>query len=70
MRHAYYHPTGNHVNSARWEIISDEYMDAIQAVELSIKKELHPVHMRCLLCRPCVGDAKSHDGIIYHLRIL
>ncbi|KAH0829105.1 hypothetical protein J3R83DRAFT_2571 [Lanmaoa asiatica] len=51
----------------RWQIVSDEHMGAIHAVELSVKKELAPEWARCLLCRPRVGDAKWHRVTIDHL---
>ncbi|KAI9566218.1 hypothetical protein HD554DRAFT_1206515 [Boletus coccyginus] len=48
--------------SPRWQLVSNEYMDAIQAAQLCVTKELHLVSMRCLLCHPRVGDAMSQDA--------
>ncbi|KAI9566219.1 hypothetical protein HD554DRAFT_2329841 [Boletus coccyginus] len=53
--------------SPRWQLVGNEYMDAIQAAQLYVMKELHLVSMRCLLCRPRVGDAMSPDDAMRHL---
>ncbi|KAF8421548.1 hypothetical protein L210DRAFT_3572594 [Boletus edulis BED1] len=49
----------------RWQLISDEHVDAIQAIEQSIKK-LPPEHVRCLLCRPSMGDALQWNDFAVH----
>ena len=47
--------------SPRWQLISDEFIDRIQAAEKSAKEERSPYyHRRCLLCQPRFGDAMSH----------
>ena len=51
----------------RWQIVSDEYMGAILAAELSAK-ELVPRWTRCLLCRPHVGDATWYLSTMDHLK--
>lgn len=51
--------------SLRWQLVDDEHIDSIQAVEESIKKESS--FERCLLCQPRVGDASGHAHIVYHL---
>ena len=51
--------------SPRFETISDEYIDAIQAAELSSSGPPTP-YTRCLLCCPSVGDAMYH-GVKWHL---
>ena len=40
----------------QWQIVSDEHIDTIQALEQSVEK-LPQEYMRCLLCRPSVGGA-------------
>ncbi|KAI9454596.1 hypothetical protein HD554DRAFT_2244476 [Boletus coccyginus] len=69
LRHLIHCPTGQAScsDSSRWQLVGNEYMDAIQAAELSAKKELPLSSTRCLLCRPCIGDAKSQDFIMLHL---
>ncbi|KAF8547195.1 hypothetical protein OG21DRAFT_1450535 [Imleria badia] len=67
-RDALYHAFHSHqYTSPRWQIISDEYIDEIEAAELPVKKELPVVWMRCLLCLPSVGDAKLKLDITSHL---
>lgn len=45
--------------SQRWQVVGDEYMDAIRAVESSVDwKPLGLLSMRCMLCRRCVEDTK------------
>ncbi|KAF8141138.1 hypothetical protein EV363DRAFT_1307202 [Boletus edulis] len=48
-----------------WQLISDKHIDAIQAVEQSIKKS-PPKYMRCLLCRPSMGDALRQNDFAVH----
>ncbi|KAF8141131.1 hypothetical protein EV363DRAFT_1307184 [Boletus edulis] len=49
----------------RWQLISDEHIDAIQAVEQSIEK-LPPEYVCCLLCRPSVGNALRQNKFAVH----
>lgn len=49
-------PTTSHSNVLQWKLVSDKHIDAIQAVEQSVKKLL-PEYMHCLLCLPCAGGA-------------
>jgi len=50
----------------RFELVSDEYIDAIQAAELSSRGGPAP-YRRCLLCCPSVGDAMFYHCIELHL---
>ncbi|KAF8435101.1 hypothetical protein L210DRAFT_3551914 [Boletus edulis BED1] len=52
----------------RWQLISDEHVDAIQAVEQSIEK-LPPEYVRCLLCRPSMGDALQWHNFAVHFTL-
>jgi len=51
----------------RWQLIGDEHIDAIQAVERSVQKTFSPDWTRCLLCRPRAGDAMLYDHAVRHL---
>ena len=51
----------------RWQLVGDEHIDAIQAVERSVQKAFSPDWTRCLLCRPRVGDAMLYFHAIRHL---
>ncbi|KAF8435086.1 hypothetical protein L210DRAFT_1053936 [Boletus edulis BED1] len=54
--------------SPRWQLVSNEHIDAIQTVEQSIEKDPFPNSVRCLLCRPHVGDViRSMQIIFLHL---
>lgn len=54
--------------SPHWQLVSDEYIGMIQAVEEPINCEAASFYFeRCLLCLPRVGDARSRDEIIRHL---
>ncbi|KAF8547777.1 hypothetical protein OG21DRAFT_848516 [Imleria badia] len=55
----------------QWQIISDEHMDAIQTAELSLSEKPRIRSLeRCLLCRPCVGEATYRDGFTSHFVVL
>ncbi|KAF8549176.1 hypothetical protein OG21DRAFT_1500574 [Imleria badia] len=53
--------------SPRWQLVHDEYIDEIQAVERSVQKAFSPDWTRCLLCRPRVGDAMLYVHAVLHL---
>ncbi|KAI9570860.1 hypothetical protein HD554DRAFT_2312480 [Boletus coccyginus] len=53
--------------SPHWQVVSAEYMDAIQAAELSALKDTFLASSWCLLCRPRVGDAHPQDVTMRHL---
>ena len=55
------------LESPRWQLISDEHIDTIQAVEESVKKESSLYHpWRCLLCQPRVGDSSGYYVPAHH----
>ncbi|KAF8435087.1 hypothetical protein L210DRAFT_3453364 [Boletus edulis BED1] len=75
-RHAMWHARFYHCisiglaslsESPRWQLISDEYIGEIQAIEQSIQKSFSPDWTRCLLCRPRVGDAMLYSHAVRHL---
>lgn len=53
------------IRRCRWQIVSDEHIDTIQALEQSVEKLRHK-YIRCLLCRPSVGGALYYRKIEGH----
>lgn len=50
---------------SRWQLVGDEHIGTIQAIEKSVKKKSMPG--RCLLCQPRVGNYIIREGAMYHL---
>ncbi|KAF8547194.1 hypothetical protein OG21DRAFT_951948 [Imleria badia] len=68
LRHALWahHMRQSRLESPNWQIVSDEYIDAIQTAELSVTTEFR-TSARCLLCRHRVGDSVPSGDIMHHL---
>lgn len=48
-----------------WELVSDEHIGAIEALEMSVER-FPTEYTRCLLCRHFVGDALSRYDFVDH----
>ncbi|KAG9312157.1 hypothetical protein JVU11DRAFT_7447 [Chiua virens] len=53
--------------SPRWQVISNDHIEAIQAIETSAEDRFQNGFRRCLLCRPRMGDGLREE-FVYHMQ--
>ena len=67
FHHVHEYPPRSPSKSPRWELMSDEHVDTIQATELSNMDESFMRWTRCLVCHPRVGDEMFRVDAIQHV---